>query len=72
MLVTADCSKTGITNPIDFVVNEGEGMYLLAVFGFVLCLNFTAKALVGNQLNIAQEMDYRQSYSMKSEKNCPE
>ncbi|XP_052795008.1 putative methyltransferase NSUN7 [Mya arenaria] len=29
VLVTADCSKSGITNPIDFVVNEGEDMKIL-------------------------------------------
>lgn len=27
ILITADCSKSGITNPIDFIVNEGEGVY---------------------------------------------
>lgn len=31
VLVTADCSKTGITNPIDFVVNEGEGMSMFVI-----------------------------------------
>ena len=25
ILITADCSKSGVTNPIDFIVNEGEG-----------------------------------------------
>ncbi|XP_052276864.1 putative methyltransferase NSUN7 isoform X1 [Dreissena polymorpha] len=29
VLVTADCTKSGITNPIDFVVNEGEDMKIL-------------------------------------------
>ncbi|XP_060576770.1 putative methyltransferase NSUN7 isoform X2 [Ruditapes philippinarum] len=29
VLVTADCSKSGIANPIDFVVNEGEDMKIL-------------------------------------------
>lgn len=29
VLVTADCSKSGISNPIDFVVNEGEDMKIL-------------------------------------------
>lgn len=25
ILITADCSKSGVANPIDFIVNEGEG-----------------------------------------------
>ncbi|XP_060075252.1 putative methyltransferase NSUN7 [Ylistrum balloti] len=29
ILITADCSKSGITNPIDFIVNEGEDMKIL-------------------------------------------
>ena len=29
VLVTADCSKSGIANPIDFIVNEGEGESLI-------------------------------------------
>ncbi|KAJ8298194.1 hypothetical protein KUTeg_024725 [Tegillarca granosa] len=29
ILVTADCSKSGITNPIDFIVNEGEDAKIL-------------------------------------------
>ncbi|KAK3099250.1 hypothetical protein FSP39_001586 [Pinctada imbricata] len=29
ILVTADCSKSGVTNPIDFIVNEGEDMKIL-------------------------------------------
>ncbi|XP_061188940.1 putative methyltransferase NSUN7 [Saccostrea echinata] len=29
ILITADCSKSGIANPIDFIVNEGEDMKIL-------------------------------------------
>ena len=26
-IIGVDCSKLGIANPIDFIVNEGEGEY---------------------------------------------
>lgn len=29
ILVTANCSKSGVTNPVDFIVNEGEDMKIL-------------------------------------------
>lgn len=29
ILITADCSKSGVANPIDFIVNEGEDMKIL-------------------------------------------
>lgn len=28
ILITADCSKSGVANPIDFIVNEGEGGHI--------------------------------------------